>query len=138
MSDEAAPTGTLTYTRNDSIALPQSAAENRFAIRMSDWQRLGRYVASCKKEMQPNLSGWYFLCFGVSGSAFLSIVPLAVATGLPAWVVPVYICVAIATLVLALVLVGISKWLHQQRTDRLEELRKEMSEIESGFGSIGT
>jgi hypothetical protein len=138
MSDQIPPSGSLTYTRNDSIALPQSGAENRFAIRRSDWLRLQRYVAPCKKDMEPTWSGWYFLCFGVSGSAFLSIVPLSVATGLPTWVVPTYWCVAGATFVLAVILYWISKWLCQQRTDRLDELRKEMSDIEAGFGSLGT
>lgn len=137
MSAGPNPTGNLTYTRSDTIALPQSDAEKRFAIRMSDWQRLGRYVSSCKQNPEPSLAGWYFLFFGISGSAILTIIPLGSATGLPAWVVPAYVCVAVATLVLALALVTISKWLRQQRNGRLDELQEEMSEIEAGFRDVG-
>lgn len=136
MSDQETPSGTLTYTRNDSIALPQSAAENRFAIRMSDWQRLKRSIGKCKTGASPGLSGWYFCCFGVAASAIVSIIPLTIATGVQPWVVPTYWCVTIFATVLGIVLVVIDRRLGREKQDRLEELGIDMKEIESGFGSM--
>lgn len=85
MSDSAPGSGqlSLAYTRTDSVALPQSAAEKRFGIRMSDWERLKRHVTRCKNDFGSNLSGWYFFSFGVSATAFLSIIPFAKSTGVP-------------------------------------------------------
>jgi hypothetical protein len=128
--------GVLNYTRTDSVALPQSAAELRFAIRKSDWERLKRSIGKCRTGASPNLSGWYFCCFGVAASAIVSIIPLAVATGVPPWVVPAYWCVTVFATVLGVVLFVIDRRLGREKQDRLEELGIDMKDIESGFGSM--
>ena len=127
------PTGALDYTHTDSIMLPQSAVERRFAIRKLDWERLKRCVASCKSEQISNYSGWYFLLFGISGSSVVAIVPLIFSTGLPSWVVPAYGALAIASLVLGVVIFKISKSLKTQNANRIKDLEMDMAGIESGF-----
>ena len=135
MSTPTPPVGSLTYTRSDSIDLPQSAAEARFAMRRSDWQRIKRQVNACKSDMTPGYSGWYFLCFGVAGSALLTLVPLYFAVGLPAWVMPFYFWSFMATAAMGGALFCISRKLRKERTERIDELKEDMSEIEACFGS---
>lgn len=133
MSDPQA--GLLNYTRTDSVAIPQSAAEMRFAIRKSDWERLKRNLLRCKSDISPNLSGWYFCCFGISGSAAVSMVPLVYATGLAGWVVPTYGCVTVAAGMVGIVLMKIDRRFGHERKDRLDEVGIDMKDIEDGFGS---
>lgn len=130
MSDT--PFGTLNYTRTDSVALPQSAAEIRFAIRKSDWERLKRNVGRCK-DNSPTLADWYFCCFGIAGSSGVSIVPLLFAAGLPAWVVPAYGCTTAFAAVLGIVLLIVNRRVVRQRLDTVDDLSIDMKEIESGF-----
>jgi len=81
------PSEALPYTHTDSIVLPQSATEQRFAIRRMDWERLKRCVTRCKQDHSLDYSGWYFLCFGISGSSFLAFVSLFFSTGVPTWII---------------------------------------------------
>jgi hypothetical protein len=66
----------------------------------------------------------------------VSIIPLAVATGVPPWVVPAYWCVTVFATVLGVVLFVIDRRLGREKQDRLEELGIDMKDIESGFGSM--
>ena len=123
----------LNYKRTDSIALPQSAAETRFAIRTSDWERLKRNVAKCDHTDWLDFSGWSFCCFGISGSAFLSIIPLNLSEKVPAWMLPLYLCVGLFASVIGLALWAINQRLVKDRTTRLAEVRLDMTDIERGF-----
>jgi hypothetical protein len=136
MSDGPVATGIFTYTRSDSVVLPQSEAEVRFAIRRSDWGRLKRCITICKSDAAPNLSGWYFFCFGIGGSTGVSILPLLTATGLAPWIVPAYCCMTGAAILLGLVLVAVNKYLNKKRGSRLDELEIDMGDIERGFGPM--
>jgi hypothetical protein len=136
VSDVNLQAGVFTYTRTDSVALPQSAAEMRFAIRRSDWERLKRSVELCGKEVLPNLAGWYFCFFGIGGSAMVSLYPLASATGVPTWVIPAYGCVTVFATVLGIVLMVIDRRLSHERKGRLDELGIDMNDIEDGFTAM--
>jgi len=125
--------GSLRYTPTVSIAVPQSGVENRIGIRKADWLRIKRALTRCQNNSMPGRSGWYFCLFGISGSAFLTVIPLAFSTGLPSWVVPAYICVAIGSGIVGLALVLIDRKLKTIRSDRLAELKGEMEEIEASF-----
>ena len=134
MSDVvSSQTGTLNYVRTDSITLPQSAAEARFAIRMSDWARLKRTVDRCDRGDGDSISGWYFCSFGITGSAGLSIIPLSLSTGVPSWAVPMYLSVAIFSLLLGLALVMVNHRLRSVKADHVVELKSDMTDIERGF-----
>ena len=137
MSDppRALATSSLNYTRTDSVALPQSDAEKRFAIRMSDWERLKRQMSKCGDDYGLNLSGWYFCSFGIAGSAFLSIIPLSLSKEVPYWVVPLYVCVGIFSALLGGALLHVSRRAARERKSRLEEIGIDMGEIERGFQS---
>lgn len=132
----ASPAGSLNYTRTDSVALPQSTAEKRLAIRMLDWERLKRHVAKCRANQESDLAGWYFFCFGFSGSAFLTIIPLELSEKVPSWAVPSYLAAAIGSLVLGIALVVVHRRSKKERADRIEELNIDMGEIEAGFGQM--
>jgi len=135
VSDSASGTLSLTYTRTDSVDLPQSAAEKRFAIRMSDWERLKRQLETCRDDFGSNLSGWYFCSFGVAASSILSIIPLALSTGVPVWAVPVYILISIFGTVLGVVLMLVERRAVRDKKGRIAEIGIDMSEIERGFQS---
>jgi hypothetical protein len=79
------------------------------------------------------LAGVYFCLFGISGSAGLTLVPLFYAQGLPAWVVPLYVCVTGFGLLLALTLGALERRLKEVRSSRIEELNIDMREIETAF-----
>jgi hypothetical protein len=134
MSDAQA--GILNYTRTDAVVMPQSAAEMRFALRKSDWERLKRNLGRCKEEVPSDLSGWYFCLFGVCGSAAASIISLAYAKGLPEWVVPAYYAVTIGSGILGFVLWKLDQKLCREKKDRLDELSLDMKDIENGFTSM--
>lgn len=136
MSDpHSAEAPTLNWTRTDSVALPQVAAERRFAIRMSDWERLKRQMERCNDDLGVNLSGWYFCSFGVAASAFLSIIPLGLSTGHPAWAIPLYTCVGIFAALLGVALVLVNWRITKDKKGRLTEIKVDMADIESGFQS---
>jgi hypothetical protein len=63
----------------------------------------------------------------------LSIIPIANSTGLPPWVVPLYVVVAIACAVLGLILVWIDSTLGKIERSTLEELDRDMTDIEEAF-----
>lgn len=137
MSDgPIATTGTFNFMHSDSVVLPQSEAEVRFAIRRSDWGRLKRCITICKRDSSPNLSGWYFFCFGIAASAGVSILPLFKATGLAPWIIPAYLCLTGAATIVGLVLVALNRYLNQNRGNRLDELEIDMGDIERGFGPM--
>ena len=128
--------GTLSYTRTDSIAVPQSTTEQRFAIRKLDWDRVKRNMAKCKSDASTNLSGWYFTCFGIAASALLSIYPFSMATGISPWVIPAYWCAAGSFTIIGIVLLLLDWRLKREKRERLDELELDMKEIEQGFGPM--
>src|SRR5687767_11195978 len=105
MADESS----VKWNRSDDISVPVSDSERRYAIRKADWERLKRNLSECTDE-SSSLPVWYSILFGVSGSAGLSIFPIAITKDLSPWVTPLYVIIFIAAGVLAFALVGVEKW----------------------------
>jgi len=123
-------------THTDTIALPQSDSEGRFAIRMSDWRRLGRYVARMQAEPRTEHIRVVFppvRHFGVGDPCTHS---PDIGAGLGGVDRPGIVVRAIASFLLGVILACLSKWLTEKRSDRVAELAKETGEIQAGFTSI--
>jgi len=122
----------LNWTREEAIALPAPEKEGRLAIRRSDWQRIKRCIRRGEQPLS-NLPTWYSVCFSVAASAAVSIIPIAAASGLPAWVTPSYVVVTVGAVVLGIVLVLIERRLASNRATAMTELREDIDEIEKSF-----
>jgi hypothetical protein len=84
----------INWTQSTPIAVPTPLTEGRVAIRRLDWARIRRNLGKCK-EPQFNLSGAYWFLFGSAVSIGATIYPLQLTTGLPIWVMPLYICASV-------------------------------------------
>ena len=126
------PEESLNWRRDESIDLPIPESEGRLAIRHQDWRRLKTRI-QCVENRGANLPIIYSILFGVSGSAGLSIIPLQATKDLPAWVVPLYVCIFIFSLICGLVFVFVERGLKSTRRTDKEAIIDEMVEIEGTF-----
>jgi hypothetical protein len=127
----------INWNPTTQISVPTPGTETRLAIRRPDWSRIRRNLARCK-ESQFNLSGAYWFLFGSAVSIGATIYPLQLTTGLPVWVMPLYISATVFTLVLGVVLVFVNKYQIQQRQFYIEDVEADMDEIERAFETPST
>ena len=81
----------------------------------------------------PSISFVYSALIGVAVSAGVTIIPLQFSTGLPAWVIPLYVCLTFFSLVVAIVLYLMERaFLKRQREDAMGIL-DDMGDIEGLF-----
>lgn len=132
MKKQTSPEKALNWSRDESIAVPSPDSEGRMAIRCSDWARIKRKLSDILKP-PSRLQIVYSILFGVAGSSALSIIPLAIAKNLPAWVLPLYICVFLFSLVGGSVFVYVEKENLKKRRADIKEIETDMNEIESVF-----
>jgi hypothetical protein len=118
--------------RKDPLIVPPKNSDGRIAIRVSDWRRIKAKLSRAAK-LAPDFSGVYNVLFGISGSALLSLVPLAVARGLPAWVTLLYLCFFVSSLLCALVLVWANKDVRRSRRSSVAEILADIKEIDQTF-----
>ena len=104
-------------------------SEARLVIRRADWQRI-RAALNGISSARPNLGVWYALSFGVAGATGVSILPVAAARDLPAWVTPMYVCVALSSAIIAGVLLWLERTVGGAIRSRLMEVDLEMTEAE--------
>jgi hypothetical protein len=129
---EGENTGPLNWQRAEQIAVPAPQREGRFAIRRADWDRLVRCVNNLD-ESGLNLQIVYSILIGVSVSFGASIVPLRESSGLPAWVIPFYVCMTGFSLVTALLCVLLDRERRQRRASSIEDIAEDMREIQNIF-----
>ena len=122
----------INWNPSTAIAVPAPTTEMRLAIRRSDWSRIRRNLTRCK-ESRFNLSGAYWFLFGSAVSIGASIYPLQLTTGLPTWVIPLYACTTISTLVMGIILVLLNRNQDQQRQSHIEDVEFDMDQIERAF-----
>ena len=118
--------------RKDPLIVPPQNSDGRLAIRLSDWCRIKTKLSGVAKPA-PDFSGVYYVLFGISGSALLSLIPLAVARGLPAWVTPLYLCFFVFSLLCASVLVWANKDVRRSRRSSIVEILADIKEIDRTF-----
>jgi len=126
----------INWNPSTPITVPAPIPETRLAIRRSNWSRIRRNLARCK-EPQFNLSGAYWFLFGSAVSIGATIYPLQLTTGLPTWVLPLYACTTVATLVMGIILVLLNRYQKQQRQFHIEDVEFDMDEIERAFNAEG-
>lgn len=106
-----------------SIAIPSEQKidvieqDEMSTIRKGDWTRIKRLVNNIPKPSKF-ISIIYSILFGISGSAFLTLFPLSSSLNLKNWIIPLYIIIAIASLVLAIILVVIEKNLGKMKVNQ--------------------
>lgn len=124
----------LNWKREDHILLPSVDQEKRMAIRVLDWERLKRKLSTVDEPIQK-IAVVYSILFGVSASSGLSIIPLFMSEGLPAWVIPLYGCVCIFSLISAFIFVGIDWKFRSKKKSDIQEINKDFEDIESLFNT---
>ena len=107
-------------------------SDDMFTIRKCDWKRVKRLVNNISKPSKF-ISIIYSILFGISGSAFLTLIPLNNSQNIESWVIPLYLIIAIASLLLAIILLIIEKKILKDETKTVNEINKEFVEIESLF-----
>jgi hypothetical protein len=107
------------------------------AIRCADWKRLKRSITEAS-DPPKDYSTLYGIFFGLSGSAWLSLIPLAIIKDLPVWVLPVYIAFAVTFLICGILTVYFSRVLRGTRRTRMTALLEDVTEIDKGFPSDPT
>lgn len=98
-----------------------------------DWNRIKKKITISKDKKFTDFKLIYSILYGVAGSAGLSIIPVTFSTGLPSWVIPLYILTTIFSLGVAIVLTHIDKKSQKNKKINLEEIETEMGDIEQMF-----
>src|SRR5208337_2696939 len=80
--------------RDRTISIPSPDSDREMAIRCADWRMLERRLTVAASDPPKDYSTLYGIFFGLSGSAWLSLIPLAIIKNLPTWVLPSYIAFA--------------------------------------------
>lgn len=132
MNNQPSSRKSLQWNPNVRIAIPSEEHESLMAIRFADWQRLKRQLSRYSKPI-PRLSNAYSILFSVGAAAGLSIIPLHLSKGLPAWVVPLYGCMSGFCLLFGAVFVLLDKNIGSHRSSDLRDVEDDMNEIEEMF-----
>lgn len=122
----------LRWDMREQILFPSRDREKRLPIRTADWERLKR----CARQGASSPRRWLLMIasalYGVSATASLSI-PLARMASVPAWVSPLYVCVAVFSLLTAVVFTIVDCKNRADEKRWAELLEQDMSDIESPF-----
>jgi hypothetical protein len=132
LMDQTPGADKLNWTTSTPIAVPPAHTEARLAIRLLDWRRIRRSLDACKQR-QPALSVWYSVSFGVAGSAGFSIIPIVMASNLPAWVAPFYVIATVFSLLFGIALWIIEKNLYGHLESRIDNIDADMTEVEQAL-----
>ena len=102
------------------------------AIRVSDWRRIKANLSRAA-EPAPDFSGVYYALFGFSGSTLLSAISIALARGLPAWVVPLHVCFIVFSSLGGWVMVRLNKHVRKFRQSSVTGILADIKEIDRTF-----
>ena len=117
----------ISINRSFSIAVPSEDSDVCMAIRRLDWERINKRLSVVKKS-KSKLPIIYSIFFGIAASFGVSIIPLASSEGLPAWVIPLYICVFIFSLITAFVFVYVD---NKNKTNEDQNIQYILEDMES-------
>jgi len=124
--------GYIRVPRDLNISIPSPDSDRVMAIRWADWKRLERSLTNAL-DPPKDYSTLYGVFFGLSGSAFLSLISLAIIKDLPAWVLPSYIGFALIPLACGILTVYFSRLLRGTRRTMITDLLEEVREIGKTF-----
>jgi hypothetical protein len=125
-------TGCLQVAAQRNISIPSPDSDREMAIRCADWKRLERGLTQAS-DPPKEYSTLYGILFGLSGSAGLSLKPLAMTKDLPNWVLPAYIVFTVACLFCGLFVVFFSRGQRRTRMKMISDLLDDVREIGSRF-----
>jgi hypothetical protein len=120
--------GKIEYQRKERIILPMESSETKISVRLKDLERLKRCLG--KNENQKiNLSIVYSILYGISGSSGLSLIPFMFAATPSPWVIPLYICICIFSLIAALGINLIDTKMLKRKDENNNDSIKEIDDI---------
>lgn len=102
------------------------------AISRRDWARLKRMIKECPVQTRVT-EIVYSIAFAIAVSAGLTIIPLFMTQGRPAWVIPTYIITTVVSAAVGVVFVVLDKQNKTVTTDYLGLIGTDMEEIEASF-----
>jgi len=134
MSEERRTTETsLVWETHQKVLVPPDDMEGRFGIRIADWKR----IRQCASEAAGSPRGWLLMgasaLFGIGASTLLSLIPLAGTPGSDPWVIPLYICVGVFSLLTAIVFTALDCQERKREKRWSERLKEDMADVESMF-----
>ncbi len=116
------------------VLLPPSA-EVRIGIRRADWNRINRQISNVPSETKI-CQIIYIILFSIAGTVGVSLIPIHSNSNLAPWVFPLYMWFAIFSLFVAGVFCFQSKRERQARTDPIQNIKKDIEEIENAFKAV--
>jgi len=123
----------LKYTREEVISISTPDRERRMGVRCADWERIKSRISKVSRPI-PWLSVAYSVLLGVFATSGLTIVTLTSTQGLSSWVVPVYACVCVSSLLLAIVLIILDRNIANKGKSDMLDIKSDMESIEKMFG----
>lgn len=127
----------LSVRRDEYIVVPPAEHDRRLAVRYRDWERLQQDVRKAGRSELGFLAILWPLSFGVAATSLFSIMPMASARDLPAWVIPSYMAATVAGIALGSVFALLHWKLAKTVRGNLEEIVAEMGRIGAVPGSPG-
>ena len=99
----------IRYTQEETIAVPSREKEEKLAIRRLDWNRIKRSLNNIPSETTNIYQIVYSILFTLAGSAGLSIYPIYSNPEASPWLFPLYVCVTLFSLGVAIVFCYLTK-----------------------------
>jgi hypothetical protein len=124
--------GCVQVQMDRKISIPSPDSDREMAIRCADWKMLERRLTAAS-DLPKDYSTLYGILFGLSGSAWLSLIPLAITKDLPAWVLPSYGALAFASLLCGIFTVFLSRDQRRTRRTMMTALLDDVKEIGGRF-----
>jgi hypothetical protein len=129
--------GSIRVQREQTISMPSPDSERGMFIRFVDWKKLETRLTAAI-ETPKDYSTLYGILFGLSGSAFLSLMPLGITKDLPAWVLPAYSIFAVASLFCGIFTIILSRDQRRTRKTIITVLLDDVKEIGSRYTTTPT
>lgn len=124
--------GCVRVPMDRKISIPSPDSDQEMAIRCADWKMLERRLAAAS-DPPKDYSVVHSALFGFSGSAWLSLIPLAIIKDLPAWVMPSSIALAVSSLLCGIFAVFLSRDQRRIRRTIMTGLLDDVKEIGARF-----
>jgi len=134
MSESHDEKSSVSYDRVETIDVPSDYYEKKIAIRYIDWRRCRRKINNIQTSI-PRFHLIYSLLLGISASSGLSTVTISASQGLPAWVLPLYICVCIFSFIASIGFYLVDRMFIKQKKSLTNDLIEDLNDIESTFPS---
>jgi hypothetical protein len=125
--------GCVQVKMDRTISMPSPDSDRAMAIRCADWKMLERRLNAAALDPPKDYSTLYGIFFGLSGSAWLSLIPLTIIKDLPTWILPSYIAFASACLFCGIFVFIFNRDKRKTRKTMMTALLDDVREIGSRF-----